>query len=313
MKAKGTSFVVGEMAESKIEDTAGVIQKDNPTQEPIRYTLESTLEGYIKMNSVIQKRARLQKGTFQELLEEYRIREGTKVGQKEHNRKQYIWPFFGLRKMLGCAYVDLHMAVIDGREETVQSTVNRINRSDQNKINSLDKNGQTALSLATILNQDKIVSIILSSRNINVNVKDDKSGMSPLHHAAHIGSLSILVALLEKHSLVNASDNYGRTPLMLACSRDKKEIVLALLESHSDPEQRDRESGWNSLFYAADAGYLDIVKIILSEGVDKNVRDDLNTRPIDWARHKNHDHLVSFLEKYKFSCKVKEKRVVIKL
>ena len=50
----------------------------------------------------------------------------------------------------------------------------------------------------------------------------DEMEMAPLHHASHVGSISITQALIQKGSVIDSIDKHGRTPLMIACARGKK-------------------------------------------------------------------------------------------
>lgn len=248
--------------------------------------------------------------------------------KEEEETKTCAWPCYSVRKMLGCAHVDLHEAVLDGHLETLQRTVERIlsnaalgGANPRHVLNGRDDEGRTALSLAVKTNQYDVVELLLNlaGEHVDANAVDERTCASPLHHAARFcekktsatcefvtdearrENLGILSLLLERGAFVDARDAGGRTPLMIACAFGRADLALALVRAHADPELHDdEEHGWNSLFYAAIGGHADVVSLLLSEGMDKNARDNkYSARPIDWARIRKYDNVVSILEAHK--------------
>ena len=261
------------------------------------------------MEKVTNERIRLRSETIQDLLDEYNTNPECDQSTKNDDNETTC-PCFHLRKWFGCAHVDIHTAILDGYDVTIRKTIQRIQRiqkQNPNHINQLDKQGRSALSLATKLNHETSVMMLLSIPYIDVNIQDQITGMSPLHHAAYTGSIPIMQALIQKGGIIDSVDKYGRCPLMIACAKGRKDMVCKLLNEDADPEQKDSYLGWNSLFYAADAGHLDIVQILLDEGVDKDIKDKKNIRAMDWAKMKNYDDTVSYLERYHFVPKVKKR------
>lgn len=78
--------------------------------------------------------------------------------------------------------------------------------------------GETALHRASRLGYDHIVTHILNSQSIEVDVKDN-AGYTPLHEAASRGHVKIVRALLERGAAVDASAK-GIRPLHCAVEND---------------------------------------------------------------------------------------------
>lgn len=141
------------------------------------------------------------------------------------------------------------------------------------------------------------------SRKVNLETKDE-NGKTALMYALFFGYSSIVNFLLSKGALINATDSDGRTALMYACRAGQKEIVELLLKKGADIRLKD-DTGKNALMYAslsyhktidealvpadedmditvkeaalifvrAPSGQKEIVRLLLAEGADVNVKD----------------------------------------
>ena len=43
-------------------------------------------------------------------------------------------------------------------------------------------------------------------------------------------------------------------------------------------------NGWTALHWAAGYNHLKVAQLLIDNGADKNIKDDLGKKPIDWAR-----------------------------
>lgn len=134
-------------------------------------------------------------------------------------------------------------------------------------INDVDKEGKTALILATCLNQKGSVTLLLQ-KNLDLNIKDNK-GYNAVMYAAHQGHNEILTDLINSQANLEATATNGATPLILATREKKLESVKRLLLAQVNTAARDN-TGANALEIAATEGYADIVKVLLRAGADKN-------------------------------------------
>jgi outer membrane protein assembly factor BamB len=71
--------------------------------------------------------------------------------------------------------------------------------------------------------------------------------------------------------------------------------VAALLDKGVDVNAKGRY-GATALFFAADKGHLDVVKLLVARGADINIQDTFyRTRPINWALENGHTDVAIFL------------------
>ena len=107
------------------------------------------------MDAAATKRAAIKENTVDELLSEYAADPNAKVKVKNAVVKRY--PLFGLRKVFGCAHIDLHTAVLEGDIPYVRKTLRRIAKKNPDDVNEYDVKGRTALSLAVKEGRGKCV------------------------------------------------------------------------------------------------------------------------------------------------------------
>jgi len=102
--------------------------------------------------------------------------------------------------------------------------------------------------------------------------KHNCGGWTPLMYAAYVGHDNIVNLLLESSVDVNARTvTNGATPLMLAASCGNESVVYFLLQNGAKIDTQDKR-GWTCLFYATFQGHLNVVKMLLENGADKELR-----------------------------------------
>mmetsp|Transcript_33595 Transcript_33595/g.49310 ORF Transcript_33595/g.49310 Transcript_33595/m.49310 type:complete len:178 (-) Transcript_33595:387-920(-) len=79
---------------------------------------------------------------------------------------------YTLRKWMGCALVDLHAAILKGDIQAASKTLNRLSTTNPPKINEYCKNGTTALSLATKVQDVGIVELFAEAKDCDVGRQD---------------------------------------------------------------------------------------------------------------------------------------------
>jgi ankyrin repeat protein len=111
-----------------------------------------------------------------------------------------------------------------------------------------------------------------------------KASGTPLHYAAFSGMHDIATFLIVEHALdVNAWGFYeDETPLDVAMRRGHVEVARVLLEHGADREARDL-LGWSPLERASEGGHVELVQVLLEYGADVNARDELGCTPLFWA------------------------------
>lgn len=103
-------------------------------------------------------------------------------------------------------------------------------KTDVDKRNEAD---ETPLMMAALKGHVALVKQLLE-KGADVN----KTGWAPLHYAATTatpGQLEIIALLLENHAYIDAESPNGTTPLMMAASYGTPSAVKLLLEEGADP------------------------------------------------------------------------------
>lgn len=110
----------------------------------------------------------------------------------------------------------------------------------------------------------------------------DTSGPSLLHLASENGHTAQLRQLLRNPSVdVNARDDHGCTPLHVAANADVARYLLRDKRIGYDAEDN---AGRSALHYAVLKRRLDVVKVLLSNNVDKELEDDLGKTALFYAQ-----------------------------
>ncbi|KAL9265825.1 Ankyrin repeat domain-containing protein [Drosera capensis] len=110
------------------------------------------------------------------------------------------------------------------------------------KIDSIDKDGRTALHIAVIGKKDAVISHLLR-KGANPRVLDE-GGATPLHYAVQVGALQTVKLLIKHGADVNVSDDVseGWTPLHVAMQARNRDVAKALL-IHGANKSRENEDG----------------------------------------------------------------------
>ena len=122
-------------------------------------------------------------------------------------------------------------------------------------INTLDEEGNTALSIAVIYGNLEIVKHLVA-KGANVNLRDINSGTA-LIEAAYFGHLQIVQYLINNGANVNLPYITGWTPLTHAVYNGYLDVAESLLKNGAIIETRD-------FFFASRRGYQDIVNLLNS-------------------------------------------------
>ncbi|KAM0273170.1 hypothetical protein ACHAQH_008461 [Verticillium albo-atrum] len=155
------------------------------------------------------------------------------------------------------------------------------------------KSGQTALSLAAAEGHGGVVAL-LNSHDAATDLADDL-GVTPLAYALNNGHDSIARTLAEREArqgsrdadqilsdmmaltTVKTQDPYealdDETALLQAVKEGREDIVKKVLENNIDVDVRD-EDGRTPLSHAAGEGKVEIARILLEKGADVASRDD---------------------------------------
>ena len=126
---------------------------------------------------------------------------------------------------------------------------------------------------------------LLVENPAGVNLRDRRGGVTPLMHAAALGSLDTMRLLLDKGADLNAKSAAGATALMWAAADPAK--VRLLVERGADVKAVS-ESGRTALLLAAMSDQsADTVRLLLERGADAKVLDREQTSTLAAAAYGN--------------------------
>ncbi|WP_332825381.1 ankyrin repeat domain-containing protein [Ramlibacter sp.] len=115
---------------------------------------------------------------------------------------------------------------------------------------------ESPLMLAAFRGHTELVRKLIA-RDADVN----KPGWTPLHYAATGGHLAVMKILLQEHAYINAESPNKTTPLMMAAEYGSTEAVKLLLEEGADPLMRN-ELGLSAVDFALRANRKDAADLI---------------------------------------------------
>lgn len=143
-----------------------------------------------------------------------------------------------------------------------------------------------ALSIATYCGYTELVVELLAMGNASVHLKMDDQ-KTALHIAATMGHLDIVKTLIQYNAEINAkAEPLGESPLVFAIKNGHSEIVRYLLKNKADYQTPADEKGMKLTPMGAAILYnkLNIVKMLVKQGVNLNAPACLNYLPIQIAR-----------------------------
>ncbi len=138
----------------------------------------------------------------------------------------------------------------------------------------------------------KEIAVLLNTGDINATSSD---GWSSLMMSTYHGCKEISKYLIKNGADVNiSSTNRDNPPLLNAIENGHIDIVKLLIENDANINIKD-SGDWTPLIMASFYGHLDIIEYLLENGADINSDD---TTAIDIAREREHFDIVEYLEYY---------------
>ena len=137
------------------------------------------------------------------------------------------------------------------------------------------------LTIALQNGANKAVAALLASRRLNVEARNAKDE-SPLMMAAIKGNVEAVKALIARDADVNKT---GWTPLHYAASAGSPQhavIISLLLENHAYIDAAS-PNGTTPLMMAAHYGSTEAVQLLLDEGADPTLKNQLGLTAADFA------------------------------
>ncbi|ART54987.1 hypothetical protein CBP36_10910 [Acidovorax carolinensis] len=147
--------------------------------------------------------------------------------------------------------------------------------------NTRDPKGQVGLAMALQLDSRKAFDALMGARQLNVEARNAQDE-SPLMLAAIKGHIEAVKALIARDADVNKP---GWTALHYAASGTTPEhtrIIALLLENHAYIDAAS-PNGTTPLMMAAQYGTSDAVQLLLDEGADPALKNQLGLTASDFA------------------------------
>lgn len=123
-------------------------------------------------------------------------------------------------------------------------------------IDAQSRNGDTALMIAAFTGETAAVTSL-----IDKGAELNRPGWTALHYAASAGHLKIIRKLLENAAYIDAESPNKTTPLMLAARAGHENALLLLLEEGADVLLKN-ELGLDAIDFARSQGRNQIVKLL---------------------------------------------------
>ena len=197
-------------------------------------------------------------------------------------------------------------------KEGDQATVERLVAEDRTLVNAQDEQGQSAVLTAAYHQKPEIAAFLIRRRaKLNLSeacavgrVERVKSilkrkpkllnefspdGFQPLGLAAFFGHVEVARFLLESGAEVNtpSQNSLKVTPLNSAAAGRHYEIAMLLLEKSANPNIR-QEGDFVPLHSAAMNGQIEMVKVLLQYGADKDLQNADGKSARDFALENGH-------------------------
>ncbi len=147
--------------------------------------------------------------------------------------------------------------------------------------NTRNDKGQTGLVLALQLGSLHAFAALVAVPSVNVEVRNIH-GESPLMMAALQGHIEAARLLIERGADVNKT---GWAPLHYAASKDQpaQEQMVALLLEQNAYIDAASPNGTTPLMMAAQYGSMAVLQLLLDEGADPLLKNQLGLRAVDFA------------------------------
>ena len=167
------------------------------------------------------------------------------------------------------------------REELVQEEF--VNRSDQSK---------EFISACNDGALDRVQSLIDAGADLTTQAASGGTGVLFAAQGGHVEVVKLLVA---NGANISAMDYGGSTPFLEASRRGRVDVVQYLLGVDGVDKNATDKQGWNAVHCAANGGHLDVIKVLLESGIQKDTKDVDGQTPSDWAKTSGHTEVVDAL------------------
>lgn len=159
--------------------------------------------------------------------------------------------------------------------------------------------GMTALVAATKANHVDAARVLIEA-GADVNAKDDIQDSAYLYAGAR-GHDEILLLTLANGADLASTNRFGGTALIPASERGLLSTIEILLDAGVDPDHINNLN-WTALHEAivlgdGSATYVEVVRALIDGGADIGIPDGDGVLPVDLARSRGYDAIVTELQR----------------
>ena len=200
----------------------------------------------------------------------------------------YLFVFIGFSSVNAGSFEDFFSAIQRDDPQSLSALLRR--GFDPNTLNA---KGQSGLFLALRDPSPRVVEVLLKAPNIKVETRTPQDE-SPLMMAAMRGELKLATELIAKDADVNKT---GWTPLHYAASSTQGEqlAVAKLLLENAAYIDAASPNGSTPLMMAAMYGNTATLKLLLEEGADPTLKNQLGLTAVDFAQRADRKDMVELI------------------
>ncbi len=169
--------------------------------------------------------------------------------------------------------------------------------------------GHTRISIMENSEHEDNDSISVSKIYDDINIKDERRKMTPLHWACRKGRKHLVQLLLSYQECdVQPHDDIDYSvPMHWSCYIGDTDSLELLIQNNADIRIKDKY-GFEPIHWACRSGAIDIVKLLLEYGADLHALTDTNSSPLHCACFEGHQELSLYLIEIGASTELKNKR-----
>ena len=182
----------------------------------------------------------------------------------------------------------LHLAAYQGHLEVVEALLEAGSRSD-----AKGYKGFTPLHDAVIKGHVDVVRVLLEE-GANIEVQGDH-GLTALHLSVWTGQVEATQVLVDAGADMGAQGNTKFTPLHLAAWIGHIELTSVLLLTDVDRDAQFNGSAMTALHIATIKNQADVAQVLVSASVDKDSCDAMGATPLHYAANNGFVDIVKLL------------------